>query len=393
MSSSRPAWPTNGRPCLSSFAPGRLADEHQVGVGVARAEDHLRPRGGELRALRARLRLLPDRLELFAPRLRRGHVATIPTAPATGAGTPDFAGCYTPLDQPVSPCENWTGTTHYPPVARSSARAASAPPSPPRCAPPASRSTARCGRGADPGVDAVLLCVPDARDARPPPRSHPRRARRPLLRRQRRSTCSTAHEAFSPAPADDRRRPAARRAFAGRRRAPSPAARRARSRSRSTWPGGSGCARPPWSTTRPRRLPRGRLDRLELPRHARGRGGAARRAPPGVDRALLAPLVAAAVDNWARLGARAARSPARSRAATRPRSPASAPPSRSARPTCCRCSTRSRTRPASWRWSPRDEDPAHDRRGPRARRRGARAPAAASGSSRRWARSTPATRR
>ena len=38
LSSSLPAWPTNGLPCLSSWKPGRLADEHQVGVGVAGAE-------------------------------------------------------------------------------------------------------------------------------------------------------------------------------------------------------------------------------------------------------------------------------------------------------------------------------------------------------------------
>ena len=36
-----PARPTNGSPCRSSCWPGRLADEHQVGVGVAGAEDHL----------------------------------------------------------------------------------------------------------------------------------------------------------------------------------------------------------------------------------------------------------------------------------------------------------------------------------------------------------------
>ena len=54
---------------------GRLADEHQVGVGVARAEDDRGARRGELRAARAGLRLLPDRLELLAPRLRRGHAA------------------------------------------------------------------------------------------------------------------------------------------------------------------------------------------------------------------------------------------------------------------------------------------------------------------------------
>ena len=42
FSSSFPAWPTNGSPCLSSWKPGRLADEHQVGVRVAAAEHDLR---------------------------------------------------------------------------------------------------------------------------------------------------------------------------------------------------------------------------------------------------------------------------------------------------------------------------------------------------------------
>ena len=44
--SSCPARPTNGSPWRSSSAPGRLADEHQVGVGVAGAEDGLGPRLG-----------------------------------------------------------------------------------------------------------------------------------------------------------------------------------------------------------------------------------------------------------------------------------------------------------------------------------------------------------
>ena len=72
-SSSLPAWPTNGRPCLSSLAPGRLADEHQVGVGVARAEDDGLAGRGELRAARADRRLPADGLELLAALLRAGH--------------------------------------------------------------------------------------------------------------------------------------------------------------------------------------------------------------------------------------------------------------------------------------------------------------------------------
>ena len=44
----------------------RLADEHQVGVGVARAEHDGGPGRGQLRAARAVLRDLEDGLELLA---------------------------------------------------------------------------------------------------------------------------------------------------------------------------------------------------------------------------------------------------------------------------------------------------------------------------------------
>ena len=39
--SSWPARPTKGRPWPVLFGPGRLADEHQLGVGVAGPEDRL----------------------------------------------------------------------------------------------------------------------------------------------------------------------------------------------------------------------------------------------------------------------------------------------------------------------------------------------------------------
>jgi hypothetical protein len=52
---------------------GGLADEHQVGVGVARAEHHGLARGGELGALLAGAGLLPDGLELVAPLRRIAH--------------------------------------------------------------------------------------------------------------------------------------------------------------------------------------------------------------------------------------------------------------------------------------------------------------------------------
>ena len=43
LSSSFPAWPTNGHALLVLVEAGRLADEHQVGLRVARAEHDLRP--------------------------------------------------------------------------------------------------------------------------------------------------------------------------------------------------------------------------------------------------------------------------------------------------------------------------------------------------------------
>ena len=84
---------------------------------------------------------------------------------------------------------------------------------------------------------------------------------------------------------------------------------------------------------RPRRLPRRRVDRRQLPRHARGRRRAARRhrrRPPRAAR----PARPRRARELGGQGRRAAPSPAPSPAATRPRSRASARRSRSARPTC-----------------------------------------------------------
>ena len=68
----------------------RLADEHEVGVGVARAEDHLRARGDELRAAGAAARLLVDDLERLAALLALGtHGAMVDPAPAVTTGTRD----------------------------------------------------------------------------------------------------------------------------------------------------------------------------------------------------------------------------------------------------------------------------------------------------------------
>ena len=95
----------------------------------------------------------------------------------------------------------------------------------------------------------------------------------------------------------------------------------------------------------PRRLSRRRLDRFEFPGDAED---AAERlaATAGLDRRAAR---AARPGDRRELGAAGrarAPSPDRSPAATRRRSRASARPSRSAPPSCCRCSTRSCTQPA-----------------------------------------------
>ena len=125
------------------------------------------------------------------------------------------------------------------------------------------------------GADVVLLCVPDgeiaaARAARSPPGRWSATARaRPGW------TPLAPHEAFSMHPlmtvtATGRQFAGAGAAIAG---SYAPGARRWPRRSR----GRSGCEPVEVADARPRRLPRRRLDRLELPRHARGGGRAARR--------------------------------------------------------------------------------------------------------------------
>ena len=66
VSSSLPARPTKGSPCSSSLAPGGLADEHEVGVGVAGAEHDALAGRGQLAAARADPRLGEHLLEGLA---------------------------------------------------------------------------------------------------------------------------------------------------------------------------------------------------------------------------------------------------------------------------------------------------------------------------------------
>ena len=101
-----PAWPTNGTPCLSSLAPGGLADEHQVGVGVAGAEDHGLAGRGELRAARARRRLPVDGLQLLAAFLRAGHRPSV-APPAARDDRRDSARCG--VSWSARPSPHWDG--------------------------------------------------------------------------------------------------------------------------------------------------------------------------------------------------------------------------------------------------------------------------------------------
>ena len=84
LPSSWPAAPTNGTPCLSSWKPGRLADEHQVGGRRAGAEHDLRA-GRRERAARAARDGVAERGERGLVSLKPSMAAA--TAPATAAAT------------------------------------------------------------------------------------------------------------------------------------------------------------------------------------------------------------------------------------------------------------------------------------------------------------------
>ncbi len=72
LSSSLPAAPTNGSPIRSSLAPGRLADEHQLGIRVARAKNDIGARVVQ-RAADAPRSFGIDLLELIAALGGGGH--------------------------------------------------------------------------------------------------------------------------------------------------------------------------------------------------------------------------------------------------------------------------------------------------------------------------------
>ena len=279
-------------------------------------------RRGQLGALRAGLRLLPDRLQLFAPRLRRGHAATLSAAAAARTGEAAVCGgLHSALNQPVSPMRELDRTRHSTSCAivgagrLGTALAA------------ALRATGLAvdgplGRGASPeGVDAVLLCVPDAEIAAAAAARRARACRSATARAPRGSTCSraTRRSALHPlmtVPADGAP------AFAGAGAAVAGSTPRALAIARGAGRAARACAprRSP-TPTAPPTTPRPRSPRTSSSRSRARRSGSPPR--PGVERALLAPLVRAAVENWARLGAgRRADRPDRARRRGHGRAPA-----------------------------------------------------------------------
>ncbi len=180
-----------------------------------------------------------------------------------------------------------------------SGAAASAPPSPPRCATPATRSTGPPAAASAPARRRGAALRARRRDPRggrggrrrgPARRPHQRRhaAGRPRPRRRRGLRAPSAPDVpgasrTRPGPLRGRRLCRGRLHDGGARPPP------------RSWPARSGMRPFEIDDARPRRLPRRRLDRLQLPRDARG--GRRARSPRGAGleprqaRELLAPLV------------------------------------------------------------------------------------------------------
>ena len=158
--------------------PRRLADEQQVGVGVARPEDDGLARLGQLRAADAALRLLVDGLERLTAILLRGHEndANRTTAGLRVLPPGDCGVLFALKHAPVSLCGtgpilNDTITV----IGRGRLGSALA---------AALGAGEPLGRGSDgAGAGLVLLCVPDAEIAAAAAPDRPRPPRRPLLRR------------------------------------------------------------------------------------------------------------------------------------------------------------------------------------------------------------------
>src|SRR4051794_8632171 len=164
---------------LVLVGPGRLADEHQVGVRVARAEDDGLPRRGQLRAAGTARRLPVDGLELLAALLHAAHRLEVNRGRgASEVGSRSVRGTMEPAAVTTT---GWTAKTIVPlPIpSRYLVRELDRIPSelPERCAIVGAGRLGHAlaaalraagvevdgplGRGARPQAEVVLLCVPD----------------------------------------------------------------------------------------------------------------------------------------------------------------------------------------------------------------------------------------
>ena len=258
VSSSRPAWPTNGRPWRSSLAPGASPTNIRSASALPEPKTTVWRVEASCGHLVQLLRLLPDGLELLAP-LRCGPHRLVdsnrPHGGLSSGSTPEAGISVRELDSIAIVGAGRLGTA---------LAAALGAPSP-------------LGRGADArGATAVLLCVPDARDRRRGRRRR-RRARSSATAPARPgSTCCAPHEAFSLHPLMTVPAGAPPDVLDGAGCAVDGSTPRALAAGRGAG-GAARHARHAGDRRGSRRLPRRRLDRLELPRHARGRRRAPRR--------------------------------------------------------------------------------------------------------------------
>ena len=182
-SSSWPAWPTNGRPCSSSLAPGASP------TNIRSASALPAPKTTVWRvSASCGQRVQPGAcaktaFEGLAAVLGGGHGADAnPGTPAnrfTGVASRRLRGTLCARSTRRHPSRNWTDILTAPP-SPSSGAAAWAPPLAAR----AGRRPRPLGRGSDgAGADVVLLCVPDAEIAAAAAAVAPGAPGRPLLRR------------------------------------------------------------------------------------------------------------------------------------------------------------------------------------------------------------------
>ena len=273
-SSSLPGLPDERQALLVLVLARGLADEHQVGVGVARAEDHGVAGGDELRAAGAIPCLEVDVLErLPALLLRRRHDQSVDRGAAVGSAAKPQPAWFRACEGVILWAQQATGT-------------------PNRGLDPTSDARHDRHRGRRPPRPRPGLRAADGGSARPRVRGRGRR-RRPALRPRRRDRRRRGGDRPGPAGRALLGRDGARRARPARGlRAASAHDRHARGRRLrgrrmrdrrldAARPG----PRPPAGRRAghaglrdrrrgPHRLPRRRVDGRQLPGHARVRGGA-----------------------------------------------------------------------------------------------------------------------